>query len=297
VACPDCDRQYKVAAEKLGKRFRCHCGHVLEAREAKGHDAAVIRCSSCGSAREKGRNRCGYCDADFTIHERDLNTVCPKCLARVSDTANYCQHCATKLTGEQVVEDFSKLACPLCGPARMLSNRRLGQAQVSVLECSICAGLWLGADAFERLRKRVLSESEAERALLRQEPPASQLRQHVGPTYRPCVHCGKLMHRQQYARRSGVIIDVCRDHGIWFDAEELQQILDWTARGGTRERPLTPKRLVADPPASKTTANDAPANGPPPKNPPVIDPPGLLLDCMEVILETLFDAAFLLDFH
>ena len=286
VACPDCDRQYKVAAEKLGKRFRCHCGHVLEVREAKGHEAAVIRCSSCGSAREKGRNHCGYCDADFTIHERDLNTVCPKCLARVSDTAKYCQHCATELTGEHVVEDFSQLACPLCGPQRLLSNRRLGQEQVSVLECSICAGLWLGSDAFERLRKRVLSETAEERALLRHKPQPSQLRRQVGPMYRPCIYCGKSMNRQQYARRSGVIIDVCRDHGIWFDARELQQILDWTARGGTREKPLTPKKPLAARPAREMSEKDPQAN----------EPPNLLLDCMEVIVSGLLDAAAFIDF-
>jgi hypothetical protein len=251
VACPDCDRKYKVAANKLGKRFRCHCGQVLEVRESEGHEAAVIRCSSCGSAREKGRNRCGYCDADFTIRERDLHTVCPKCLARVSDKAKYCQHCATKLTGEHVAEDFSKLACPLCGPERLLSNRRMGYEQVSVLECSICAGLWMGTEAFGRLRERVLSETAQKRALLRHKPQPSQLRQHVGPTYRPCIYCGKMMHRQQYARRSGVIIDVCGEHGIWFDAQEFQQILDWTACGGIRKKELKPKSRVSDPPTTK----------------------------------------------
>jgi ribosomal protein L40E/Zn-finger nucleic acid-binding protein len=286
VACPDCDRQYKVAAEKLGKRFRCHCGHVLEVRESKGHEAAVIRCSSCGGARENGRNRCGYCDADFTIHERDLNTVCPKCLARVSDTAKYCQHCATKLTGEDVMEGFSQLACPLCGPKRLLSNRRLGQDQVSVLECSICAGLWLGPAAFEILRKRVLSETAPERALLRNKPQPSELRQHIGPTYRPCVYCNKPMNRQQYARRSGVIIDVCRDHGIWFDAKELQQILDWMSRGGKRERPLTPKIKVTTRPARETPENE----------PPVDDPPGLILDCLEVIVTGLLEATAFIPF-
>ncbi|MDP6558037.1 MAG: zf-TFIIB domain-containing protein [Pirellulaceae bacterium] len=290
VACPDCDQKYKVAADKLGKRFRCHCGHVLEVRESKGHEASVIRCSSCGSAREKGSNRCGYCDADFTIHERDLHTVCPKCLTRVSDKAKYCQHCATKLTGEHLAEDFSQLACPLCGPERLLSNRRLGQEQVSVLECSICAGLWLGIDAFERLRERVLNESAQKRALLRHKPRPSKLRRHVGPTYRPCIHCGKTMHRQQYARGSGVIIDVCREHGIWFDEQELQQILDWTVRGGTRKKQLKPDSQATDPPADKPPSR-LDRTGEPQTNTPPDD-----YDCVDIIVGGLLESVATL-FH
>jgi hypothetical protein len=40
------------------------------------------------------------------------------------------------------------------------------------------------------------------------------------------------MNRRQYARGSGIIIDVCRKQGMWFDAEELAAVLDWISRGG-----------------------------------------------------------------
>jgi Zn-finger nucleic acid-binding protein len=40
------------------------------------------------------------------------------------------------------------------------------------------------------------------------------------------------MVRQNYAHRSGVIIDVCKQHGIWFDADKLARILDWARSGG-----------------------------------------------------------------
>ena len=50
--------------------------------------------------------------------------------------------------------------------------------------------------------------------------------------YRPCVVCGQLMNRINYGHSSGVIVDVCRDHGIWFDADELARILTWLRAGG-----------------------------------------------------------------
>lgn len=43
------------------------------------------------------------------------------------------------------------------------------------------------------------------------------------------------MNRRNYARRSGVIIDACKDHGIWFDADELPRILAWVRAGGKAE--------------------------------------------------------------
>lgn len=272
VACPNCDRRYNASRSKIGTRFRCHCGQVLTVEAPRGHEAAVIRCSSCGGAREKGRNRCGYCGADFTIHERDVNTVCPKCMARVSDRARFCQYCGARMGGEPVMErEESSLTCPVCGDQRQLVNRRLGQEQVSVLECPFCAGLWLGIDSFMRLRDRVARQSSDEQELLRSKPRPAKLRRQAGPVYRHCVYCGKHMTRQQYAHGSGVVIDICRQHGIWFDADELQQTLAWIARGGSRIKnarvlrgdrkkevspePVTPRRH-AEPPVESSPSVD-----------------------------------------
>ena len=50
--------------------------------------------------------------------------------------------------------------------------------------------------------------------------------------YRPCPECGTLMHRFNYARRSGIIVDNCAGHGLWFDSRELDELLLWVRRGG-----------------------------------------------------------------
>ena len=43
-------------------------------------------------------------------------------------------------------------------------------------------------------------------------------------------------NRRNYSGASGVIIDLCKTHGIWFDADELARILVWIRAGGV-ERP------------------------------------------------------------
>jgi Zn-finger nucleic acid-binding protein len=40
------------------------------------------------------------------------------------------------------------------------------------------------------------------------------------------------MHRRNFGRKSGIIIDSCKAHGIWFDAHELAGILRWVQKGG-----------------------------------------------------------------
>lgn len=45
------------------------------------------------------------------------------------------------------------------------------------------------------------------------------------------------MHRRNYGFRqgrggSGIVIESCRTHGVWFDPAELTGILNWIRRGG-----------------------------------------------------------------
>lgn len=61
--------------------------------------------------------------------------------------------------------------------------------------------------------------------------------------YRRCPVCKKHMQRKNYGRRSGVIMDVCADHGVWLDPGELRQIMEWVGAGGmTRAHQLKRER-------------------------------------------------------
>jgi Zn-finger nucleic acid-binding protein len=41
------------------------------------------------------------------------------------------------------------------------------------------------------------------------------------------------MNRKNFAGKSGIIVDICREHGTWFDRGELPQLLAFAASGGT----------------------------------------------------------------
>ena len=267
VACPECHRQYDASRRRTGSQFRCHCGHVVAVQQPEGHDARVVRCSACGAARPDDSGRCPYCDAELTLHERDLDTVCPHCLAFVSDQARFCHHCGTGLVPELDAGADTELRCPACQDGHCLVSRRLGAEQVTVLECGRCAGFWIGHEAFRQLVERAQREAlpactilETPQQLAAKSAlpvgPVAPAQRRRGSFYRPCAVCGELMNRLNYGRDSGVIIDVCRDHGIWFDAAELARIVAWLHAGGGRNatRAMTP---MFHPPDALTQARRA----------------------------------------
>ncbi len=51
------------------------------------------------------------------------------------------------------------------------------------------------------------------------------------------------MNRVNFAYRSGVVVDKCRDHGLWLKSGELIHLLEWKKAGG-QSFALIPKSVV-----------------------------------------------------
>ncbi len=228
VRCPDCARQYHTDGRRAGERFRCSCGAGLTVPAARPVEAAVVRCASCGAARGGGESVCRFCGAEYSLLDRDRNTLCPACAARIPDRARFCPRCAVPILPVRSDGSPTDRACPACGPERRLISRALGELDAAALECPGCTGLWLEREVFERLAaatRREQAPFARPRSIGTPPPPRAD-------RYRPCPECGKLMLRRNQGGRSGVLIDLCHAHGLWFDAEELDRILDWLRGGG-----------------------------------------------------------------
>ena len=235
VACPECHRQFDATERHVGSAFPCSCGATVAVPVPKAHDAAVVRCSSCGAPREGPEPACRFCGAELTLHERDLDTICPGCMARVSGQARFCHHCGNPVLAGQAAAGESGYRCPACEGERPLASRRLGRANVALFDCSSCGGIWIEKEIFgvlaDRARAGHLPEVFGGGAPSPAEiPPAPATAQPL--RYRPCVTCGALMSRRNYGRKSGVIVDVCARHGLWFDLHELDSLLRWIREGG-----------------------------------------------------------------
>ncbi len=238
VKCSSCNRQSDAGDLEVGCKFHCVCGEVIEVPRVRAKDAAVVRCSSCGGPRQSGAVSCTFCGADFTVHERDLHTICPSCMARIMDRARFCHNCGTRIVVQGKSGAPTEHPCPACGTDRHLDSRTLGDPPIGILECRVCAGLWIGSEVFEIITERMKGEVANLVAGLPAAPkrtPRNGVGRQRGPLYRRCPHCNKMMARRNYARRSGVIVDSCHEHGIWFDAGELHALLQWVRRGGLKK--------------------------------------------------------------
>jgi len=237
VACPACARQLDAGDLDPGSRFRCACGETVEVPVPRPHDAAVVRCSACGATRDGGAEACTFCGSDFTLHERDLHTLCPGCMARISDRARYCHHCATRIAPQGRAGEPTLHPCPACGADTSLRSRRLDGAEVAVEECGRCAGLWVEHDTVRTLVDRADTGAGPvpgmpTPAVTVADPAPSRRTAQTGAFYRRCPVCERLMQRRNWGLRSGILVDVCAAHGTWFDADELARILGWVRDGG-----------------------------------------------------------------
>ncbi|HEX5045107.1 MAG TPA: zf-TFIIB domain-containing protein [Candidatus Polarisedimenticolaceae bacterium] len=236
LVCPSCRRRYDATPVAVGGRVRCRCGTTLDVREEEVHDAAVVRCQSCGATREEGAASCPFCGSDFTLHEQDLDTMCPGCFARVSGRARFCHHCAAPIFADEAAGDLTERTCPTCESAPLRSRALQGDG-LSALECNRCGGLWLGAEAFARLREATLAAADpnpdagAIRADARERRTGGNAR---GPQYRRCPICSVRMNRVNYGKQSGILLDRCPRDGLWFDGDELDAVLRWMRLGGER---------------------------------------------------------------
>jgi hypothetical protein len=50
--------------------------------------------------------------------------------------------------------------------------------------------------------------------------------------YKQCPVCDGAMTRRNYGTVSGVIVDVCYDHGTWVDGTAFGELADFIVRGG-----------------------------------------------------------------
>jgi Zn-finger nucleic acid-binding protein len=177
-------------------------------------EARSIRCPQCGAATRSGAARCPYCRA------RLATVSCPGCLGLMFTDAEFCGSCGARRSRRA---EPANAPCPGCRG----SLHAVSLGGVGILECVECDGLWIDAAAFER----ICADREAQAAVIHGgDARAPGIEKRV--SYRPCVCCGTMMNRVNFARLSGTIVDVCKGHGTFLDAGELQAIVGFIQGGG-----------------------------------------------------------------
>ncbi len=190
--------------------------------------AGTLSCPSCGAPADAQAHVCDYCGTPLAT------TACPSCFGMVFRGSEFCSHCGARVQLAQQTGEGEP--CPRCGVPMV--HKRLGDTQVS--ECSGCGGLWVDAQSFER----ICADSQRQALVIAHElPPPMPPGAHKGDQrfYMHCPICNRMMNRTNFASYSGVVIDICTQHGIWFDRDELRRVIEFIRAGGmdkSREKEL-----------------------------------------------------------
>jgi Zn-finger nucleic acid-binding protein len=184
--------------------------------------AGALQCPNCGAASDEQATRCPYCQAPLAT------LGCPTCFRRLFAGANYCSHCGTRAAREDDLGEAEDSRCPSC--RKPMTPTKVGS--LSLAECTACSGVWVSARRFERLcADRAAQIAVLHGGALRGQTaaePTAELR----VRYRPCPRCRKLMNRVNFASGAKVVLDICREHGTFFDRDELHRVVTFIQAGG-----------------------------------------------------------------
>lgn len=185
-----------------------------------------LNCLMCGAPSPSDAANCGHCGA------RLVAAACPSCFGAIFQGSKFCPHCGDRT--DRAAGSTTQLPCPGCKTP--LEDVTIGET--SVHECGGCHGLWIDATTFDQ----ICSDREKQSAVLGSASETFKPGQKsFDPKIRyvPCPACKGLMHRVNFAKCSGIVVDVCRGHGTWFDKDELHHIVQFIRTGGldlSRER-------------------------------------------------------------
>lgn len=163
---------------------------------------------------------------------------CKSCSAPLPANSNRCIYCAIRndvdLQGKyafSVSNVQSERLCPRCDtPMQTISLKTGGNLYIE--RCDLCFGLF-----FDPGEMQILLENTVTgvfdinlQQLVNINKDRFQTQKEI--KYVKCPVCQVLMNRVNFGRRSGVIIDQCKQHGIWLDSGEITHLMEWKKAGG-----------------------------------------------------------------
>ncbi len=183
--------------------------------------AETLNCPMCGAAASTDAVQCLFCNA------RLATVACPSCFGMMFKGSRHCARCGTK-AGRAEAPSTVERRCPRCRVP--MESVAVGEAMLR--ECAQCSGLWVDVASFEQVCARREQQAAVLGSASFAPSPAVQDHAEGRVRYVPCPECAQLMNRVNFARCSGVVVDVCKGHGTWFDRDELRQIVEFIRAGG-----------------------------------------------------------------
>ena len=163
---------------------------------------------------------------------------CTSCGAPLPAKTLVCPFCSTRnavdlrgLSASTASPPAAPRDCPECRVP--MESLNVGHRERFFIEkCRRCHGLFFDLNELHALLDDAVAPAyEINYPLLTAVEAASPAPSRP-VAYVPCPVCSKLMNRVAFGSRSGVVVDRCRDHGIWLEGGELRRLMEWKKAGG-----------------------------------------------------------------
>lgn len=166
----------------------------------------MARCKSCSAPLQANTNRCTYCGVrndvdlhakhDFSVHNKVSDRICP--------------HCEKSLQTIEIQLD----------------------KPVYIERCADCFGLFFDLGELEALLNHSVSHVAEINLTHIENINTDRYHSNQVVKYIKCPVCQAFMRRTNFAKKSGVIVDSCRQHGFWLDSGEVTHLMEWKKAGG-----------------------------------------------------------------
>jgi Zn-finger nucleic acid-binding protein len=123
--------------------------------------------------------------------------------------------------------------CPDCETALETVRVDTGAGVFAIERCERCYGLFFDVGEVQAFLDASVSPSfsvNLREIVSINEERGDALKRPV--RYIKCPECGVLMNRMNYGAMSGVVVDQCKEHGMWLDNGELVHLMEWKKAGG-----------------------------------------------------------------
>jgi Zn-finger nucleic acid-binding protein len=163
---------------------------------------------------------------------------CKNCGAVLPVNNSVCEYCETrnfvdfKSSVSRETFGLSQRKCALCSTQMETINVGSETKHLPIEKCNHCHSLFFDNGEIELMLEMHSGDPTSINRQRLHELCELAMESAERKAYIPCPVCSQLMNRQLFGVKSSVVVDICHDHGLFFEPGEIRHLIEWKRAGG-----------------------------------------------------------------
>jgi len=125
----------------------------------------------------------------------------------------------------------SERICPRCAIRLETIDLKI-DGRFLIERCGQCLGLFFDPGELEAVLQATVANVFTVNNSQMDSINATMRAKEYGVTYIKCPVCTTLMNRVNFGAKSGVVVNRCKEDGVWLDGGDLRHLFEWMKAGG-----------------------------------------------------------------